>query len=56
MRERKFSTSVQLTETQLNTLEEIVKIKSPTPSNAEVLRDAFDFYVSVKFPQFLKKN
>ena len=55
-RQRKISTSVQLTEKQFEILELIVAAKQNRPSNAEILRDAFDFYVAMRFPQFLKAN
>lgn len=50
-KERMLSTSVQLTQTQLETVEKIKK-ELDTSSNAEVLRCAFDFYVKENFPEF----
>lgn len=55
MQERKFSTSIQLSETQLDILSKIIETKPGRPSNALILREAFDFYVAMKFPQFAKK-
>lgn len=52
-KERKFSTSIQLSDRQLSILEEIVELKGK-PSNSEVLREAFDFYVNSRFPQLLR--
>lgn len=47
---RMSTTSVQLNEIQFDRLEQIKKIID-TSSNAEVLRKAFDFYVTEQFPQ-----
>lgn len=56
MKERKFSTSIQLSETQFDILSNIIDTKQGRPSNASILREAFDFYVSMKFPQFVKNK
>lgn len=53
-KERMFSTSIQLSETQLDRLDKIRKIKET--SNAVILRDAFDFYVSTRFPNLLNES
>lgn len=54
MRERKFSTSVQLGESQLDSLEKIIDSRKDKPSIAQILREAFDLYVQTKYPQFQK--
>ncbi len=54
MSERKYSTSIQLSEKQLNILNKIIDASKGRPSNAKVLRDAFDYYVTMKYPQFNK--
>ena len=55
MRERKFSTSIQLSGSQLNILDKIVEFEGGKVSNSEVLRKAFDYYSEKFFPQFVKK-
>lgn len=55
MRERKFSTSIQLSGSQLNILDKIVEFEGGKVSNSEVLRKAFDYYSKKVFPQFVKK-
>lgn len=52
-KDRMFSTSVQLSGKQFDTLEEI-RVFIDAPSNAEVLRKAFDYYVQNQFPQFIE--
>ena len=51
-RERMSTTSVQLTDEQFEQLKEI-KVAEYIFSNAEVLRNAFDFYVKTRYPQLL---
>ncbi len=53
MGERKFSTSVQLTEAQFGQLETIVAAER-LKSNSEVIRRSFDFYVKEKYPELSK--
>lgn len=55
-RQRKFSTSIQLTEYQFEVLERIVLSKQGKVSNSEILRDAFNLYIQTKYPQFAKRN
>ncbi len=54
-RKRNFSsTSVQLSDEQFDSLEEIILSREDRPSNAQILREAFDFYIEQKYPQFKK--
>lgn len=59
MGDRKFSTSIQLSERQFDILGKITQTITQTKkvriSNSEVIRDAFDLYVSMNFPQFINK-
>lgn len=54
MSERKYSTSIQLSEKQLNILNKIIDATEGRPSNSKILRDAFDYYVTMKYPQLKK--
>lgn len=54
MRERKFSTSLQLSESQFDSLEKIIDSRKDKASMAQILREAFDLYVQTKYPQFQK--
>lgn len=51
-RERMSTTSVQLNDLQFERLEKIKEIEK-IASNAEVLRNAFNFFVQAKYPQLL---
>ncbi len=46
------STSVQLSDKQFDILYEISRTRQDKPSNAKILREAFDYFVSAKYPQF----
>lgn len=54
-RTRLLSTSIQLSNEQLDTLYDI-KDFDKKGSIAEVIRNAFDFYVEQKYPQFSRKK
>lgn len=50
LEDRMSTTSVQLSGKQFNNLKQIRKAEDAR-SNAEVLRNAFDFYVEAKYPE-----
>ena len=54
MAERKSSTSVQFSNNQFKIMELIISEEDKYKANAEVIRDAFDFFVQKKYPQFLE--
>ena len=54
MAERKSSTSVQFSNNQFKIMELIISEEDKYKANAEVRRDAFDFFVQKKYPQFLE--
>lgn len=46
------STSIQLSDKQFDALFEISRIRQDKPSNSQILREALDYFISVKYPQF----
>lgn len=48
------STSVQLTNEQKSWLDSIANKRGDRPSNALILREAFEFYVQKKYPELIK--
>lgn len=47
------STTIQFSPEQFNQMNKIALIKANRPSNAAIVREAFDFYVRKKYPQLL---
>ena len=54
MRERKIPTTVQLSETQFDSLDLIIESRTDKPSIAKIIREALAFYIEQKYPQFQK--
>lgn len=54
MTERKIPIQATFSKEQVQIFDKIANAKGNRPSNAQILKDAFDFYVAMKFPQFLK--
>lgn len=50
------STTIQFSPEQFSQMNKIAVIKGTRPSNAAIVREAFDFYVSKKYPQLIKSN
>ena len=55
-KERKFSTSIQFSETQFDTLSKILTTRNNKTSNSSIIREAFDYYVTNFYPQFSKRK